>query len=113
MDFEKFNDIRPYKDDEIQAAMHRIAESPHISNIASYLYPGIDVNMFKQLLISCSTVDDFQKKVMRNVVQKIVSGTMKNLTHSGIENFEQNCKKAAIIAKDITVGLLAEINFIN
>lgn len=89
MDFEKFNDIRPYKDDEIQAAMHRIAESPHISNIASYLYPGIDVNMFKQLLMSCSTVDDFQKKVMRNVVQKIVSGTMKNLTHSGIENFKE------------------------
>lgn len=89
MDFEKFNDIRPYKDDEIQAAMHRIAESPHISNIASYLYPGIDVNMFKQLLMSCSTVDDFQKKVMRNVVQKIVSGTMKNLTHSGTENFKE------------------------
>jgi adenosylhomocysteine nucleosidase len=30
--------------------------------------------------------------------------------HSGVENFEQNCKKAAIIAKDITVELLSEIN---
>ena len=33
--------------------------------------------------------------------------------HSGVANFEQNCKKAAIIAKNITVGLLSEINFIN
>lgn len=29
--------------------------------------------------------------------------------HSGINNFNQNCAKASIIAKDITVALLAEI----
>ena len=30
-------------------------------------------------------------------------------THSGSEHFEQNCEKAAIMAKDVTVALLAEI----
>jgi len=30
-------------------------------------------------------------------------------THSGAEHFEENCEKAAIIAKDITVALLTEI----
>ena len=31
-------------------------------------------------------------------------------THSGSEYFEENCEKASIIAKDITVALLEEIN---
>ena len=30
-------------------------------------------------------------------------------THSGSEYFEENCEKASIIAKDITVALLAEL----
>lgn len=30
-------------------------------------------------------------------------------THSGIGNFEENCAKASVIAKDITVALLAEL----
>lgn len=29
--------------------------------------------------------------------------------HSGIENFEENCERASIIARDITVALLKEI----
>ena len=29
--------------------------------------------------------------------------------HSGIENFEENCERASIIARDITVALLEEI----
>ena len=30
-------------------------------------------------------------------------------THSGTESFEENCEKASIIAKDITVALLEEL----
>lgn len=30
-------------------------------------------------------------------------------THSGSEHFEENCEKASVIAKDITVALLAEL----
>lgn len=30
-------------------------------------------------------------------------------THSGIGNFEENCAKASVIAKDITVAMLAEL----
>ncbi len=31
-------------------------------------------------------------------------------THSGTGHFEENCEKAAMIAKDITVALLTEIH---
>ncbi|MBE5802051.1 MAG: 5'-methylthioadenosine/adenosylhomocysteine nucleosidase [Clostridiales bacterium] len=31
-------------------------------------------------------------------------------THSGSDHFEENCKKASIIAKEITVALLAELH---
>ena len=32
-----------------------------------------------------------------------------NATHSGIDNFEENCVKASTIAKDVTVAILNEI----
>ena len=36
----KFDDIRPYYEDEIPAAMQRIAESKSFPLLASYVYPG-------------------------------------------------------------------------
>ena len=35
----KFDDIRPYYEDEIPAAMARIAESSSLPLLASYVYP--------------------------------------------------------------------------
>ena len=35
-----FDDIRPYYDSEIPEAMKRIADSPMLSLVASYVYPN-------------------------------------------------------------------------
>ena len=87
MDFTKFDDIRPYNDSEVHPALERIVANPLLSNIAQYVFPEMDENLFKQLLLSCHTKEDFQVKVMSQVVAKILKGTAKELTFSGLEYF--------------------------
>ena len=87
MDFTKFDDIRPYNDSEVHPALERIVANPLLSNIAQYIFPEMDENLFKQLLLSCHTKEDFQVKVMSKVVAKILKGTAKELTFSGLEYF--------------------------
>ena len=97
MDFTKFDDIRPYNDSEVHPALERIVANPLFSNVAQYLFPGQDENMFKQLLLSCNSKEDFQVKVMSQIVAKILHGTAKVLTFSGLEHFEGG-KKHLIVS---------------
>ena len=88
MDLTKFDDIRPYNDAEVHPALERIVANPLLANIAQYLFPGQDVEMFKQLLQSCHTKEDFQVKVMSQIVAKILQGTAKEVTFNGLEHFK-------------------------
>ena len=97
MDLTKFDDIRPYNDAEVHPALERIVANPLLANIAQYLFPGQDVNMFKQLLLSCYTKEDFQVKVMSQIVDKILQGTAKEVTFSGLEHFKGG-KKHLIVS---------------
>jgi hypothetical protein len=92
MDLTKFDDIRPYNDSEVHPALERIVANPLLSNISKYLFPGKDENLFKQLLLSCNTKDDFQIKVMSGVVEKILADTSKGLTYEGLEYFDGGAK---------------------
>lgn len=96
MDLHKFDDIRPYNDSEVKEAVVRIAENPLLEKISSYLFPDKSAEVFKQLLLSCSTVNDFQVKIMSQVVARILAGTSKQLTFGGLENFKGD-KKFLII----------------
>ncbi|MEF9931773.1 MAG: 1-acyl-sn-glycerol-3-phosphate acyltransferase [Bacteroidales bacterium] len=97
MDLEKFEDIRPYIDTEVSPALERIANNPLLIDISSYLFPGKGECYFKDLLLSCNTIDDFQNKVMAVVVKKILSDTAKTLTSGGLESID-NGKKYLIIS---------------
>lgn len=96
MDIEKFDDIRPYIDEEVSPALARIAANPLLVNIAAYLFPGKGVDYFKNILLSCHSTDDFQVKVMAMVVNKILSDTAKTVTYKGLSNFEGDQKHLII-----------------
>ncbi len=97
MDLTKFDDIRPYNDSEVRPALERIVANPLLANISQYLFPGQDVNIFKQLLLSCYTKEDFQVKVMSQIVAKILQATAKEVTFSGLEHFKGG-KKHLIVS---------------
>ena len=88
MDTNKFDDIRPYNDSEVHPALERIVANPLFANVANYIFPGQDVNLFKGLLLSCNSKEDFQVKVMSGIVKKIIKDTTAGLTFEGLEHFD-------------------------
>ena len=82
---QKFDDIRPYYDNEIPAAMKRIAASDTFPLLASYAFPDRKVEEVRAMVEGLRTVDEFQTKVMWFVNEQIVKRSMTSYTVSGIE----------------------------
>jgi|WetSurMetagenome_2_1015567.scaffolds.fasta_scaffold00024_44 hypothetical protein len=80
-----FEDIRPYHDHEINAALKRIIENPYIDRIMEFLFPGQDHQQIKEKLASINTANDFQRYFMYPVVKSIIKNTSDGLTFEGSE----------------------------
>lgn len=87
---ENFDDIRPYTDKEIPAAMQRIANSDAFPLIASWVYPGKNLEDVKDMVRGFKTIHDFQFEVMKQVNLQVINRTMTNFTYSGLENIAVN-----------------------
>ncbi len=87
---EDFDDIRPYTDSEIPAAMYRIAHSDAFPLIASWIYPGRNLEDVRQLVCSFKTIREFQLEVMVKVNQRVIDRTMTDFTFSGLDNIRSD-----------------------
>ena len=47
----KFDDIRPYYDEEIPAAMNRIVNSNFMALLSSYVYPDRPLKEVKEMML--------------------------------------------------------------
>ena len=83
-----FDDIRPYYDSEIPAAMQRIADSEHFPLLAQYVYPGQDLNHVKALLRQFTTIRDFQLEVMRCVNEQAIARSTTSFTYAGLDRLD-------------------------
>jgi len=83
-----FDDIRPYRDDEVPAAMQRIAANDLFPLLSSFAFPDRNVEEVREEVRSIGTVDEFQKRIMWYVNEQIVKRSMSSYTVSGIENLD-------------------------
>jgi len=81
----KFDDIRPYYEDEIPAAMKRISESGSFPLLASYVYPNEPIEDVRKRIASFKTIREFQTETMRLVNERVIEQSITNFTCSGIE----------------------------
>ena len=84
-----FDDIRPYYDSEIPEAMKRIADSPMLSLVASYVYPNKQLSEIKEMLCGFKTTRDFQHGVMYDVNKQIISKSITQFTYGGTEQLQK------------------------
>ncbi|MBQ0073743.1 MAG: 1-acyl-sn-glycerol-3-phosphate acyltransferase [Prevotella sp.] len=82
---EKFEDIRPYRDDEIPAAMERIAASTSFPLLASYVFPERNLDDVRNELKSYKTIREFQLGIMYWANKRIIEKSISEFTFSGIE----------------------------
>ena len=86
MEYNKFEEIRPYTDDEIPAAMDRIAGSTSFPLLASYVFPDRSIDDVRKEVRSYKTIHDFQIGIMYWANRKIIDDSTESFTCGGMEN---------------------------
>ena len=81
-----FEDIRPYTDEEIPAAMNRIAGSTSFPLVASYVFPDRNIDDVRREVRSYKTIHDFQMGMMYWANRKIIKDSTASFACGGMEN---------------------------
>ena len=81
----KFDDIRPYYDDEIPAAMQRIAQCDAFPLLASFVYPNDPIEKIRERVAGFKTIREFQHDTMYKVNEQVIARSTNGSTCSGIE----------------------------
>jgi len=84
----KFEDIRPYRDEEVPEVISRILRDKGFSNLLRYVYPETPLDPIKERVASVKTIADFQAKVAHPAMRKLVNETTDDITVSGLENIQ-------------------------
>ena len=82
---QKFDDIRPYIDAEIPAAMQRIADSEYFPEMAKFIFPDRELSNIKEMVRNFSKIYDFQIEIMYELNRQIINKTVDQFTYSGIK----------------------------
>ena len=86
----KFDDIRPYYDEEIPAAMKRIAHSDVFPLLASFVYPDEPLESVRKRIESFQTTREFQHDTMYKVNEQVILRSTNGFTCTGIERLSPN-----------------------
>jgi hypothetical protein len=81
----KFDDIRPYNEEEFPAAMQRIAYSEAFPLMASFVYPNETLEEARKRICSFKTIREFQHDTMWHVNEQIISRSATSFTGAGLE----------------------------
>ena len=81
-----FSEIRPYTDDEIPAAMNRIASSTSFPLLASYVFPDRNIDDVRREVRSYKSILDFQMGIMYWANRRIIQDSTVSFTCGGMEN---------------------------
>ena len=83
-----FDDLRPYCDDEIPAAMQRIADDEHFPQLCNYVFPGKDVEEMRQRVKQIHTIDAFQLQMMKAVSVEVIRRSVSRFTFDGLQTLD-------------------------
>lgn len=87
-----FEDIRPYNDAEIPAAMQRLTANTAFPMVAAWLFPDWSTQKVRDILLSARSVDEFQEAFMIPCVASIIRQTTDGVTFSGLDKLDKSQK---------------------
>ena len=83
-----FDDIRPYNDAEIPAAMQRLVSDKYFPLVCSFL--GRSATEMAAVLGSCRSAEEFQHRFMYDAIYAIAHKTTDGLSVEGMERLDPN-----------------------
>ena len=85
----KFDEIRPYRDDEVAEVMRRLVVDPIFDQVLLTLYQTPErVKEIKSALLQTDNVDDFQVRFMLPYLDKIIQDSTEGISIGGLENID-------------------------
>ena len=84
-----FDDIRPYNDAEIPAAMQAIADWELFPQIIRFIYPDGDIETARKKLLATTNIHQFQATFMNDAIKRIVKETTDGFTFSGLQHLRR------------------------
>jgi len=84
----KFDDIRPFTDEEAKEVFKEISTHPAIFSIMKVINPYLTKEEVTEYVESLKTIDDFQRKFSYPGLRMVVEKTSEGLTHEGIDKLD-------------------------
>ncbi len=89
---QNFDDIRPYRNDELPTVLNRLLDDPEFNRIMiKYLNKGEDeFEKLKAAMKATKTIELFQGNFVVPMINKIVASSSKGVTISGLKELDKN-----------------------
>lgn len=87
---EKFENIRPYNDNEVSAAIKRITDHEYLPIVIDTIFLNTDTAQYINGMREYKTTNEFQHGFMRDAMKNILMKTTSGFTYNGLENIADN-----------------------
>ena len=84
-----YDDIRPYNDAEIPAAMRQITDWDLFPQMVRFIYPNIDIEEARKRILAITNIHQFQATVMNDAIRRIIAETTSGFTHHGLHHLRR------------------------
>lgn len=85
-----FEEIRPYRDEEVREVIQRLIKSETFLKSLQKLIPNLTIEVIEEYFEGVNTIYDFQKNVVRKVAQLILDHTTSGFSYQGLENLDKH-----------------------
>ena len=89
IDVKNFDEIRPYRDEEVNAALMELIENPSFKKLAALFYPEMPLDEIKGIFQGIHTLNEFQSKITYFVLKKILGGSCTGISSQGIDKLDK------------------------
>ena len=85
-----FEDIRFYRDHEVQQALKENIKHPMIKALLQFTFPDKNFAEIEEITLSCTSIREFQTKVIYHSVQKVLERSAEGLSYSGFDKLKKD-----------------------
>ncbi|MDR0686867.1 MAG: 1-acyl-sn-glycerol-3-phosphate acyltransferase [Dysgonamonadaceae bacterium] len=86
----KFDDIRPYHDEEMPTIVEKLLEDPQFKAVVNAAFPNIQWENFKTMLRTFKTPYELQSKFIKDQIFSFAKKTSEKIDCNGFQNIPKN-----------------------
>lgn len=90
MEAQKYDDIRPFRDEEMPEVIERLLQDPRFCAMIPYVSPEVPMEEMKARLRQLKTISEFQVNIIYKIVRYVAAKTTNSLDLSGFKYLDKS-----------------------